>query len=719
MTWLSPLPALVAAAIAVPTLLILYFLKLRRRDVEISSTLLWKKAIQDLQANAPFQRLRRNILLLLQMLALGAALLAVAQPRLRGESGASEKHVIMIDRSASMSAMDEKDGSGTAITRLERAKRDAIAVVDSLREPSLLEKTLGSGESEQGKGDTAMVVAFDVSAKAMQAFTNDKAALKRAIEAITPTDAPTSVDEAFRLVRAQAPRRFVKDTREESAGAAYEKPSGRVGTIHLFTDGRLPDLAKADVSPEDTVKYHAVGAGETANVAITSLRAGRAFDDPNRLSIFVGLQTTERVARSLDVELEIDGKPIAIKSVDLPAATVENGDASAPPPPASGGASGASGIEKKVVAGIGGTVFSMDRPQGGIVSVRVRTPSTDVFKEDDSASVVAPASKSLSLAIVTTGNMFLKPALENLPLARLDQMSLEQFEAHRAQEASGKVAPYDVVILDGVLPKMEKGAESLPPGRWLVFNAVPPGVVDKGAGPAGVLLDWSRNHAALRGITLDAIVMGKTRNVEIPKGSPARAIASTDSGPAMLEVTTGQSRAIVVPFDIVETSWPLDVSFVIFLAQAVEFLGDDGTGVGQSVQPGGVLSDRVPPGASDLRVALPDGSSEAMGAPAPDGRVVYGPVQRAGVYTLSWRGPAGPTDAKIGDRVARAFTANLLDARESDLSSVRELSLPTAVAQAQAKGSTRAAVALWPFLLLGMLALLLLEWFIYNRRVQV
>ena len=49
MTWLTPILAGVAAAIAIPALLILYFLKLRRREVEISTTLLWKKAIEDLK----------------------------------------------------------------------------------------------------------------------------------------------------------------------------------------------------------------------------------------------------------------------------------------------------------------------------------------------------------------------------------------------------------------------------------------------------------------------------------------------------------------------------------------------------------------------------------------------------------------------------------------------------------------------------------------------
>ena len=65
MSFLAPWTALVAAAVSVPLLVLLYFLKLRRREVVISSTLLWRRAVQDLQVNAPFQRLRRNLLLLL------------------------------------------------------------------------------------------------------------------------------------------------------------------------------------------------------------------------------------------------------------------------------------------------------------------------------------------------------------------------------------------------------------------------------------------------------------------------------------------------------------------------------------------------------------------------------------------------------------------------------------------------------------------------------
>src|SRR5438874_10402071 len=108
MTWLphflNPLAAAIAAAIAVPALLILYFLKLRRREMLVSSTLLWKKAIQDLQVNAPFQKLRRNLLLILQMLLLLALCLALSRPVANYTPGAGKTSVILIDRCASMSA---------------------------------------------------------------------------------------------------------------------------------------------------------------------------------------------------------------------------------------------------------------------------------------------------------------------------------------------------------------------------------------------------------------------------------------------------------------------------------------------------------------------------------------------------------------------------------------------------------------------------------------
>src|SRR3954467_6433732 len=131
MSWfpnfISPFPAIIAAAIAIPSLLVLYFLKLRRRELAVSSTLLWKKAIQDLQVNAPFQKLRRNLLLILQLALLLALCLALSRPVANYTPGAGRTSVILIDRSASMSTRDI-DGR----TRLDEAKRRAKDLVSSM-----------------------------------------------------------------------------------------------------------------------------------------------------------------------------------------------------------------------------------------------------------------------------------------------------------------------------------------------------------------------------------------------------------------------------------------------------------------------------------------------------------------------------------------------------------------------------------------------------------
>src|SRR5919107_4353576 len=108
---------LLAGALVVPSLLILYFLKLRRREQTVPSTLLWRKAIQALQVNAPFQKLRRNLLLFLQLLLLALLILALAKPVANVTPTPGQTTVILVDRSASMAA---KTADGK--TRLDEAK---------------------------------------------------------------------------------------------------------------------------------------------------------------------------------------------------------------------------------------------------------------------------------------------------------------------------------------------------------------------------------------------------------------------------------------------------------------------------------------------------------------------------------------------------------------------------------------------------------------------
>src|SRR5947209_4880101 len=104
MTLLAP-AALLLAVVAVPVVL-LYVLRLRRPERTVSSTLLWPEVVGDMQANAPWQRLRPSLLLLLQLLAVFGLVLALARPAFSRSTVVNRDVIILLDQSFSMRAHD-------------------------------------------------------------------------------------------------------------------------------------------------------------------------------------------------------------------------------------------------------------------------------------------------------------------------------------------------------------------------------------------------------------------------------------------------------------------------------------------------------------------------------------------------------------------------------------------------------------------------------------
>ncbi|MFO0832769.1 MAG: BatA and WFA domain-containing protein [Phycisphaerales bacterium] len=757
MTFLSLTLAGIAAAIAVPTLIILYFLKLRRRDLEVSTTLLWKKAIQDLQANAPFQRLRRNLLLFLQLLILGAVLFALAQPIIKAQTLTGSKLVILIDRSASMTATDGEPGSGVK-TRLDIAKEQAIGLVESMKEASSFFTT-------KNTGDQAMVIAFDNQAEPLQPFTNDKDALKAAIRGIQPTHKTTGMEQAVTVALANLPRRkLIENGVERSIEGITE---GEPVTMHLYTDGKIPDAEKAKPGPENTMVFHQVGDEKAPNLAITALKAEREFEHPEKLTIFVSLLNTQDIPRTCDVELVIDGTVAGIQNASIPGASTGEGTLGAAEAAraaareaegaAATGTSAAAATSKQslVRPGTSGVVFKLDRTSGALAQVRLRDPSTgaapdnNVLAADDRAWLSIPPAKQLSIAVVGRGNLFVKSALEGMPLSRLDEFTATQFE--RAW-TDGKVGQYDVIVLDGVIPNVGQQAvaavpatpapggttpagatpagigRTLPPGNYIVLNAIPAasGIKEVETTKGATFIDWRRDHAVTRYLTLDPVQIANFRRVEVAPGSGVQTLASCESGPGILELSTTDTHAILVPFDYMESNWPMHLSFVVFLASSSQYLGQEVSGGydARALTPGTELRDRLPLGVTKARVTAPTltgGTVSQDVTPSEDGSIVYRTPGISGVIEVTWNGPAGPGDVKEpnGSSVLRVYASNLLDPQESDAGAAKTVEVSSDKLVAQSGKSTKSDRALWPYLLMGGLVVVLLEWFIYNRKVYV
>jgi len=120
-------PIALAGLAFVPLVVAFYLLKLRRDERVVPSTLLWQRLVSDVEANAPWQRLRRSLLLLLQLLLVAILALLAARPFLERPAGFARDLVIVMDASASMAASD------VAPDRMTEARARAIVLFESGR----------------------------------------------------------------------------------------------------------------------------------------------------------------------------------------------------------------------------------------------------------------------------------------------------------------------------------------------------------------------------------------------------------------------------------------------------------------------------------------------------------------------------------------------------------------------------------------------------------
>jgi len=265
MGFLAPL-ALTFAALGVP-ILILYMLKLRRQDVLVSSTLLWQRLLRDREANRPWQRLRRNLLLLLQLLVLSMLVLALARPFLPTPSIASGSVVILLDASASMQAVD------VAPSRFEAARGIARELIEGL----------GAGES-----GTLIIVGPHPAALA----TGDRAVLRRALDQATPSGGPANWEAAAAL----------------AAGALRASGGETVILSDGATDGALPALPGP---------VHFIRVGEHGdNLAITALAVREGSSGPQA---YLRAANFGAAPAQVQVAFRASGRLFDVRSLSLPA----------------------------------------------------------------------------------------------------------------------------------------------------------------------------------------------------------------------------------------------------------------------------------------------------------------------------------------------------------------------------------------------------------------
>jgi hypothetical protein len=670
MSWFALLnwqTAAIAAAVVIPALLVLYFLKLRRREMPVSSTILWKKAIQDLQVNAPFQKLRRNLLLFLQLLILLALLLALAKPVVNVPNvTAGKTTVILVDRSASMSA---KTADGKM--RLDEAKRRAKELVDSMQRDA-----------------TAMVIAFDDAPEMMQTWTSDANLLRQAIDRVQPTDRKTRLKLTYQL--ADAKLFFIPDQMRSN----LTPPD-----VRIFSDGRVLDAGELSIKSPVTLEQ--IGDDKTGNIAVVALSAKRNYERPTQVQVFARLANFGPEPVSSSVELTVDGQRVQTGSNTvflLPDRWTE--------------------AERSAYTGKEGNrqptdsvEFQLDLTESAVVRVEQTRKEGDALAADDAAQVVVPPPKRMSVLLVTDGNYFLELALRSQKqLEKHDTMSPLAFEEN-------KPANYDVYVFDRYKPTQLPAA-----GDFIYFGTVPDGLklkVKRDANGAPELLenmgvlDWQRDHPILRGPTFNRLFVRSAVKLDVPLDS--QVLVDGMKGPLIVLHRENNAVHLVVSFDVLESTWPIppeSVSFVYFMSNLMEFLavGSD-IGVKEALDPGSTI--KIPRTSltkgtqSMTEINLIDPTGKRLTYPVPaTGDVVLPALEHVGVYKTD---PPVPSYERMA--------VNLLDANESNL--VPASSAPGGKPDDVQKGSGKVRRDLWRYLVMAGIAFLFVEWWVYTRRVHL
>ena len=615
MSFLSPIAALFA--LALPVVIVFYLLKRKRVVKLVSSTLLWQKFLADTQASAPFQKLRHNWLLILQLLLLALVVFALMRPFLSGNARESSLRVIILDGSASMQATDEKP------SRFEKARAEALKWVDGLRD-----------------GEQMMVLLAGASTEVKQSPTSDKAALRRALQSSVPADSPTRLADALKTAGA-----FTFEKRGEETVTS--------GEIHLFSDGAAPDLE--DLANKNLpLIYHRVGVGGN-NAGIVRIDVKANPEDPSQRAVFASIGNFSTNSIRTDAELLFDGQLLQTRSLTLDPTNSQV------------------------------QIFTTPQTKDGVFTLRLTVE--DDLAADNQASIVSFMPTPVKALLVTRGNRFLEKALKGAASLQLST----------APQLTDGAEAFDLVVLDDVIPAVWPRVNTL-----AIHTASTNWFAGWDTAKSPPIVDWKSAHPLLRFVNFDNVQIAESLAVKAPTWGIA--LVDSPQTPLIIAGELSRQRLLWIGFDPLQSTWPLRISFPIFMANAVDWLNPASANSGlYLVQPGNAFRYALPAKTGSAQLTTPDGKTRPLSIDDDTRELVIGDTHKQGVYHLK----AGTNEV--------IFCVNLMDSNESSIAPRDELPIGR-YAKVTATTLKRANMELWRWIAAAGLLVLLFEWWWYHKR---
>jgi VWA domain-containing protein/aerotolerance regulator-like protein len=295
--------ALVWAALTVP-IVIFYILKIRLRQVPVSTTIFWRQIYDEKRPRSLWQILRHLLSLLVQIVWLLLLVFALTEPFFTWEILQARRLILVVDNSASMRATD------VAPTRLDAARQLGRQTISGLR-----------------FRDEMAIISAGVQPQVVCGLTGHERTLQTALAGIEPTDGPTRVAAAIQLGK-----RLLADAKH--------------GRVVVLSDGCFPDSEK--LPDDEFVELRTVGT-PAANIGITNFQVRRSLLDP------IGYEVLTEVTNASDEPAECR---LSIDLNDVPVDVI--------PLSLSAGQTWSKAIEKTSIDG-GRLVAKIDRPDALLV----------------------------------------------------------------------------------------------------------------------------------------------------------------------------------------------------------------------------------------------------------------------------------------------------------------------------------------------------------------
>jgi hypothetical protein len=514
-----------------------------------------------------------------------------------------------------------------------------------------------------------MVVSINDNAKVVCNFTSDTKQLVNAIDQVNPGDGGTNLGQALTLARAYC---------QSPDPEANNRSTENAAKLVLFSDGRIRDVQNLKVGANELI-YQSIG-NSLDNVAVTAMKARRSFENAERVDVFVTLTNYNEESVTTDLELSINGDLKSVKTLTVPGRSVDP-------------------LTEKDKYGQVSIDFDISSMGFGIIEAR--QTRKDHLSVDDVARAVVSEPKDIEVLLVSDQNPVLESALKACKHIKLFTSTKSEFAAMDPKELE-ITSPYEIIVLDN------HDGSAVARGSYLVFGTPPKGAGVKVTGQSEnqFIADYRPKHPVLNYVNLDNLFVSKSQTMELPR--EGQVLAEFDQSPAIGIVTRNNSTFILAGFDVMETNWPFEPGFVLFIYNSVSYLADNAGLAEKSelkvAEP--VVLEGI---AAGTEVMFNGGEYENLKITVTDdGKIRLPVMERVGRYSL-----------QLSETESKVFVVNLLDSRESDIGPQDSLTLTGQKIEASGSAIRRFNMAIWPYIVAAVLLLVCIEWMVYNSKIRI